>query len=234
MAADDVVDRSALVQHHLRGVGDHDRHGQHRQDEDHVEERLAAKRLVHQIGEQEAEDEAADRRGGRERQRAHDRPAEPLVGEHVLEQLKPDEVGLPPGAEIDCPLVEREIELQEQHRQQHQHEQRDQRAEDRPAETLDRARARRFAGGGRWRNISESHLLLPPCCDLRNNFGSSPAKAGDPVTTSGGSWNTDDYCTRRGILDAPLSRGMTLVLWQTARPACPSSASPPCSSPTPP
>ena len=163
--------------HHLRGVGDHDRHDQHRQDEDD-EQRLAVERLIHQVGQQEAEDEAADRRCGCKNQRAQDRPAEPLVGEHLPEQLKTDEIGLPPRAEIDRPLVEREIELKEQHRQQHQREQHDQRAEDRPAEAPIAAVAR--PAGWRAAMLRWMRRRTPVTCYLRRR----PVKVVRPLRTT--------------------------------------------------
>ena len=61
-----------------------------------VVERLAAERLVHQVGERKSDQEAADRGAGGECQRAHDRPAEARIGQHLAEKIEADKFGLRP------------------------------------------------------------------------------------------------------------------------------------------
>src|SRR6185437_13180182 len=61
---DDVIERAALVEDHLGCISDDDGDGEHRQYEYDVIERLTAKRLVHEVGEQKAEYETAQRNLG--------------------------------------------------------------------------------------------------------------------------------------------------------------------------
>ena len=68
-----------------------------------------------------------------------DGPAEARVGQNLLEKIKTDIIRVPPRAEIDSPLVDREIELKQQHRDQQKSEQRDQRRQQRKLEAPDRA-----------------------------------------------------------------------------------------------
>src|SRR5262245_20433549 len=131
---DEIVKSPALLQLALGCVGDDHRHGEHRQYEYDVEEGLAAKRLVHQVSEQEAEHEAAQCRTDGERERAHDGPAEAGVGEHFPEQVEADKVCFRPRTEVYRPLVEGEVELQQQDRHQQECEQRNQREKQRQLE----------------------------------------------------------------------------------------------------
>src|SRR3546814_1842707 len=78
--AEDVVEGTVLVEDHLAGVGDHDRHREHRQDEENVVNAAPAERPVHEQGEPETDEEAAHRRPDRKGERTDDRSAEASIG----------------------------------------------------------------------------------------------------------------------------------------------------------
>ncbi len=68
--AQDAVDRPLLVQQHLKGVGQHDGHGEHGQNEKGIEKSMPFEWPVHQQGKAKAHEKATQRRKTREYKRA--------------------------------------------------------------------------------------------------------------------------------------------------------------------
>jgi hypothetical protein len=173
-----IVERAVAVEQHLRRIGDHHRHSQHRQDEQRIIERLAAERAIDQIGEQKTDDKAADRRPAGKDQRAHHCPTEARITEYLAEDIEPDEIRVPPGCEVDRPLMEREIELQQQCRREEAEQQQQERRQDHPLDAPHRAVARDASPARRRSALhAAGHDLRHPS----DPFCFAPTRRGDPA-----------------------------------------------------
>ena len=119
--AQDLVDRALLVEEHLEGKADDHRDGEHWNDEEHVVEAPAAEGLLQEKGQTEAEQNREEGGKAREDKRASEGRQEPLFGQDLQEEVQPDEACGPPGSQVCGPLMEGEVDLEAQDRNQERH-----------------------------------------------------------------------------------------------------------------